>query len=155
VLLAFFDGFGAPLETGASYESYLRWFQDNAPKGYGAPESRRRWKFSSLLAGVNARASLWKTTCPVLAIWGGNDLHVDPAEGYKIYARELERAGNRDVTLKIFPNADHSLIFTDRKRLGQSGLTSLWVAIKYIVLGRDAFADGYFDLLISWLEKRK
>ncbi len=153
--LLFFDRLGKQFKPGVSYESYSRWFRDNAPEGSGEPESRRRWVFDSLIGGVNARASLRKTMCPVLAIWGGNDLHVDPVEGYKVYARELERAGNRDVTLKIFPNADHSLIATDRKRLGQDGLTSLWIAIKYIVLGRDAFAKGYFDLLISWLEKRK
>ncbi len=155
VRLAFFDGVGKPPKREATYESYVKWFRDHAPKGYGEPQSERRWRFSSLLVGVNATASLRQTNCPVLAIWGGHDLHVDPVEGYEVYARELGRARNRDVSLKIFPNADHSLIASDHKRLARGGPRSLWITLKYIALGRDAFADGYFDLLISWLGKQK
>ena len=114
-----------------------------------------RWVFSTKLEGVNARHALRNTHCPVLAIWGDKDLYVDVDESHEIYTEELKKAGNHDVTLKIFPNANHSLITAHRKQLVHEGASSWWIILKYTALGKDAFVDGYFDLLLHWLEKRK
>jgi pimeloyl-ACP methyl ester carboxylesterase len=141
-------------DTPASYEAYLDWYRKNAPETYGDPMDQRRWGFEQLLVNANARAALRKTTVPVLAIWGSYDLHVDPQKNRAIYEEELTRAGNPDFTLKVFQGANHSLIAMNERRLAISGFPRWWNTAKFILLGRDAFAEGYFDLLTSWLEKR-
>ncbi len=138
-----------------SYESYLQSYQNEAPDSYGELMSMGRWTFSNKLGGVNARHALRNTHCPVLAIWGDKDLYVDVDESYEIYTEELEKAGNLDVTLQIFPNANHSLIKAYRKQLVHKGASSWWIMLKYVALGKDAFVDGYFELLMDRLEKRK
>ena len=138
-----------------SYESYLKSVQNEAPEHYGELMARGRWIFSNKLGGVNARHALRNTHCPVLAIWGDKDMYVDVDESYKIYSEELKKAGNSDVTLQIFPNANHSLIKAHRKQLVHKGVSFWWIMLKYVALGKSAFADGYFELLMDWLEKRK
>jgi uncharacterized protein len=148
--LAFFQRRDAP----ASYEAYLEWYRKNAPEKYSNPMDQRRWGFEQVLVDANARAALRKTTVPVLAIWGSYDLHVDAQKNRAIYEEELTRAGNSDFTLKVFQGANHSLIAMNEKRLAISGFPRWWNTAKFILLGRDVFAEGYFDLLTSWLEKR-
>ena len=149
--LEYFKRYDSP----KNYEAYLKWHQKNAPKGYGRAMDKRRWGFDQMLVGVNAKEALRQTTQPVLAIWGAYDLHVDPEKNFAIYKEELAKAGNENVTLKIFPKANHSLLKVSKRQFTISGPASLWISLKYIFLEKDAFADGYFELLISWLEKRK
>jgi pimeloyl-ACP methyl ester carboxylesterase len=153
--LAYYDRLEQQSAEHPSYESYVQRYRDEAPESYGELMSKRRWVFSNKLGGVNAREALRRTHCPVLAIWADQDLYVDVDESYKIYSLELARAGNPDVTLKIFPNGNHSLMTAHSKQLVHKGPSSWWQMFKYITLGKDAFVDGYFDLLIDWLDKRK
>lgn len=50
---------------------------------------------------------LKKVTCPVLAVNGSKDLQVPPKENLEAIRNDLERAGNRKITTKIFPNLNH------------------------------------------------
>jgi dipeptidyl aminopeptidase/acylaminoacyl peptidase len=45
---------------------------------------------------------------PVLLIYGGADQRVPAAESAARIASTLLRAGNGDVTIRIFPGADHT-----------------------------------------------
>jgi pimeloyl-ACP methyl ester carboxylesterase len=45
--------------------------------------------------------------CPVLAIFGEADPLVPAAASARIWQETLSQAGNNDVTIKIFPDADH------------------------------------------------
>jgi hypothetical protein len=47
--------------------------------------------------------------CPVLAIFGGSDPFVPAQKSADIWRRALAEAGNHDVTVKIFPRADHGI----------------------------------------------
>ena len=51
----------------------------------------------------------------------------------------LKTAGNRDVTLKMFANADHTLVLTRPK-------DAPWDFPRY--------APGYFNLMASWIHRR-
>jgi len=83
---------------------------------------------------------IWqKVTVPVLAIWGDKDINL-PAEQSKESIRiALKTAGNRDVTLKMFANADHTLVLTRPK-------DAPWDFPRY--------APGYFNLMASWIHRR-
>jgi len=52
---------------------------------------------------------LERTTCPVLAIFGAKDRNVDAAASAQVYKKALQQAGNRDVTIKTFADADHAI----------------------------------------------
>ncbi len=53
-------------------------------------------------------APYWeKTTCPVLAINGNNDLQVDANANIRAIQFALRRGGNTNGTFKIFPNMNH------------------------------------------------
>ncbi len=73
---------------------------------------------------------LTKIRCPVLAIFGENDTSTPVERSISLYRKYLGEAGNKAFTYQVFPNADHT-----------------------IHLGKE-FADGYFELMLSWLSKR-
>ncbi|ONI78161.1 hypothetical protein ALI144C_32380 [Actinosynnema sp. ALI-1.44] len=52
---------------------------------------------------------LERTRAPVLAVWGSEDHTVPPAESMTTVRRALDRAGNDDYTLKVFPGVGHAL----------------------------------------------
>lgn len=70
---------------------------------------------------------LTKVCCPVLAIFGEKDTSIPVAKSAALYKRYLHEAGNEAVTIKVFPNASHTI------RVGET------------------FADGYFDGMVKWL----
>ncbi len=51
--------------------------------------------------------ALTKVTCPVLAINGGKDLQVPAKENLIAIENALKKGGNKNVTIKEFPNLNH------------------------------------------------
>jgi hypothetical protein len=58
-----------------------------------------------------------------------------------IWRKSLALAGNKDVTIKIFPNGNHSLLETKTGALRDSALAKRYV-------------PGFFDFQRDWLLKR-
>ncbi len=50
---------------------------------------------------------LGKVRCPVLAFFGGLDFQVPADVNQPVLERTLAKAGNRDVTIKVLPKANH------------------------------------------------
>jgi dienelactone hydrolase len=87
---------------------------------------------------------LRKTTIPVLALYGALDTLVPPAENAELMRRLLTEAGNRDVTIRIFPRASHNLEWFGDLRTGTwSWPEGYWVWAKK--------APGYAETVIGWL----
>lgn len=76
---------------------------------------------------VNPANYLTKVHCPVLAIFGEKDTSIPVEKSIAIYKQYLGEAGNKAITIKVFPNASHAI------RIGET------------------FAPGYFELMSSWL----
>lgn len=54
---------------------------------------------------------MWeKVNVPVLLVWGNKDTVVPVTEGKTIIENALKKAGNKNVTVKIFPDVDHSVV---------------------------------------------
>ncbi len=83
------------------------------------------------MMAVDPADFLTKVRCPVLAIFGEADTSIPVAQSVRLYEQYLRAAGNAAFTLKVFPAASHTI------RVG------------------DAFAAGYFELVVEWLQKRK
>jgi hypothetical protein len=65
---------------------------------------------------------------------------VDWRESAAIYRESFKRANNRDLTIKVFRRADHSLNVIGRTN-GEQRVSR--------------FVDGYFDTMIDWLRARR
>ncbi|MEU4408427.1 prolyl oligopeptidase family serine peptidase [Streptosporangium sp. NPDC023963] len=72
---------------------------------------------------------------PVLAIWGTHDLLTPPEESPPIFARALEKGGNKHYTFRFFPGAEHAA-----HRSPDGGVTR-----------SPELAPGYADLVGSWV----
>jgi uncharacterized protein len=84
---------------------------------------------------------LKKVTCPVLAIFGGRDTVVPPEKNAPLMEQALKEGGNKDYTIKVFPDGEHVMIATTT---GARQEIPRWTR----------FVLGYFDTMIEWLLKR-
>ncbi|HEY6485750.1 MAG TPA: alpha/beta hydrolase [Candidatus Cybelea sp.] len=82
------------------------------------------------------------STTPTLALYGALDRNVDAADSAAHLREYLTRAGNRDVTIKTYPNAGHQLI------VSKSGYNGDFTPPQRLV-------PGYPQIMIGWLTQRR
>jgi alpha-beta hydrolase superfamily lysophospholipase len=75
----------------------------------GTPESYSAWQ-SSVDFQYRPDTALRELQQPVLAVFGDRDVLVDWRDSVKILRESLRAGGNRDLTIKIFRNANHNLM---------------------------------------------
>jgi dipeptidyl aminopeptidase/acylaminoacyl peptidase len=93
------------------------------------------WK---LQMAYDPMLALEKVKCPVLAVFGELDTLTPVAETTANYRKGLRKAGNKDITIKVFPNADHALLVWPKPD-GQVH----WPAL----------AAGYLDAMTNWIKQ--
>jgi pimeloyl-ACP methyl ester carboxylesterase len=102
--------------------------------------------------GYDTGPSWEKVHCPVLVIFGDKDTSSGPPEELlAIIRRGLAKAGNKEVTFKIFPDADHSLCKSKtggRKEVAQRSR-------EHRKDDGPDFAPGYLNTMTTWLNKLK
>jgi pimeloyl-ACP methyl ester carboxylesterase len=126
------EGINAELKLAAG-ESWFPYSSLPVEAGPTNPDYNRRFLFLDPVP-------IWaKVTVPVLAMWGDKDINLPAERSKEIIRAALQTAGNRDVTLRVFANADHTLVLTRPK-------DAAWDFPRY--------APGYFDLMASWLLRR-
>jgi pimeloyl-ACP methyl ester carboxylesterase len=94
--------------------------------------AQMRWAWDHILA-FSPLPALRNVTCPVLGLFGEADHLTEVSKASSAMRTALAEGGNGDVTVKIFPNAGHSLMETP-SRIG--------------------IAPGVFDTLRQWLLAR-
>ena len=75
--------------------------------------------------------ALENLTCPLLAIWGEADQLVPVEKSVAVFREALEKSGNADLTIRIFPQADHNLHLPD-----------------------GSLAPGFWETMKDWLRRR-
>jgi pimeloyl-ACP methyl ester carboxylesterase len=91
-----------------------------------------------------------KVRCPVLAIYGDRDTSLPAEKSLPIIRRGLEKAGNPDVTITVFDDADHGIM-----RTVTGGPKEARERAKTHQRGEPPdFAPGYLDALTDWLDQR-
>ncbi|WP_437216111.1 alpha/beta hydrolase family protein [Pectobacterium sp. LFLA-215] len=126
---------------------------------FGLPEradpSRRpdieskRFAFIARNYLADATKSLLTMHGPVLALWGSDDLNVDPQQNAGRYRQLLSARLDRLVV--IVPAATHGLL---RASLFNDQLTTAWPQWKraaFIVLGRKAYAPEAIHQITEWI----
>ena len=85
--------------------------------------SRRRHTRSGRVTGVqtcalpiyaDATEDLKKVRCPVFGMFGEHDLNVDFQESFDTYQTILSETMPEDYQVKIYPNATHGLLQSDK-----------------------------------------
>ena len=89
---------------------------------------------------------LEQISCPILVIFGERDMLVDINESIGVYTAALQKAGNHDVTIKVFPEADHCLFVSQTGGLKE--MRRMWEAPVKV------FVPGYLDTIAEWVRKR-
>jgi pimeloyl-ACP methyl ester carboxylesterase len=74
-----------------------------------SPKDHWSYGLWGLVFGYDPLPALGKVRCPVLALFGGHDLSVPGPKNRAIWEAALKAAGNRDCTLKLFPEGNHVL----------------------------------------------
>ena len=101
------------------------------------PELYQAWQ-SVRLFQVSADTFLRRIHVPVLALLGDHDVQVDWRESERVYRDSFIRAGNPDLTVKVFRNADHNLLATDEENGAK---------------GDGPLVEGYVETMVGWLRK--
>jgi alpha-beta hydrolase superfamily lysophospholipase len=81
------------------------------------------------------------SSTPTLALYGALDRNVDAADSAAHLRDYLRRAGNRDVTIRVYPNAGHQLIVSKSGYNGDPTLPA-------------RFVPEYPQVMIGWLARR-
>ena len=120
--------------TGKGYEEFLKRRQAIIASGRPALLSYESAAFTSLeqmrwvwehILSFSPLPALQRVTCPVLGVWGEADPLTDAPKAASAMKEALSKGGNRDVTVKIFRDAGHSLMATSRKGMAPEVFVSL------------------------------
>jgi pimeloyl-ACP methyl ester carboxylesterase len=79
------------------------------------PEDEREWEFMRRIVDYDPRPSLERIVCPILGLFGGDDRIVPVEESIAVYRAARRKKG--DLTIHVFPGADHRCQVGDPPRL--------------------------------------
>ena len=82
---------------------------------------------------------------PVLALYGGNDPLVPPVENVELLRGFLNKAGNKDVTIVVFPGGSHAIEVWNTLRGGE------WEWPEHYWMWNKK-APGYYETILNWLD---
>lgn len=95
------------------------------------------WQRARLTWPHEPGPALGRVTCPVLAIWGGEDQEFPPRVHKPLLEQSMRAARNSDFTLTEVPGADHSFGLVASSFIEQTG-----------------YAPEYLSTVLKWLTKR-
>ena len=78
--------------------------------GHASGKDDPFWRFWGLIRDFDPVPVLERVRCPVLGLYGDKDTYLPADRSAAVWKEALGRAGNRDVTIKVFAGADHSLL---------------------------------------------
>jgi pimeloyl-ACP methyl ester carboxylesterase len=120
------------LRSNDSVEAVLaaaRAFQDRRWYPYLAFDEPNVLRFVRRLWNFDPTPYLERCRCPMLAIWGEEDVLVSSAASRENFDRALTEAGNPDFELVVIPGADHGLRLSgnDERVLSALELIADWI----------------------------
>jgi pimeloyl-ACP methyl ester carboxylesterase len=113
------NGAGLNDEAWARFQAFLSPYRSEKWFHYVAEPEKRSWPQKKLyLMSQLDTVELWRhVKIPVLALYAGKDLNVPAEKNVIALEAALKSAGNRDYTVKVFPNAEHGMSETDKALL--------------------------------------
>ncbi|NIY78781.1 alpha/beta hydrolase [Celeribacter sp. HF31] len=124
---------------------------DNRPDGM----SPDRWQFIRLNRGADAREALSTLDIPLLALWGAEDLNVDPVRNPEIFRETLGSRPDRTripARIVVFPHATHGLLKAPEYNWQLSSDWSRVAVARFLLEGRYAYAPDALNTMFDWIE---
>ena len=84
---------------------------------------------------------------PVLIIFGEKDTQIDIKQSEEVYRQALTKASNTDFIIKVFPNVDHTITFSETGCMKESDERQANNMIE--------IAPGYLEMMRDWLKNLK
>jgi uncharacterized protein len=103
------EGAGLSDDAWAKFQAFVGPHRNEKWFSYMGEPEQRGWPQKKLYLMAQIKSSeLWRRVkIPVLALYGGKDLNVPAAKNVTALTQELTAAGNKDFTIKVFPDANH------------------------------------------------
>jgi dienelactone hydrolase len=103
------DGAGLSDDAWAKFQAFVGPYRNEKWFSYVGEPEQRGWPQKKLYLMAQIKSSeLWRQVkIPVLALYGGKDLNVPAGKNVTVLTQELTAAGNKDFTIKVFPDANH------------------------------------------------
>jgi dienelactone hydrolase len=103
------DGAGLSDDAWAKFQAFVGPYRNEKWFSYVGEPEQRGWPQKKLYLMAQIKSSeLWRRVkIPVLALYGGKDLNVPAARNVTALTQELTAAGNKDFTIRVFPDANH------------------------------------------------
>jgi uncharacterized protein len=115
------------------------WFQHSLMLNFSTPPPQALAEGLRRAITYDPYETLTHTTTPALAMYGARDQKVESADSYTHMKAYLRSAGDRDVTVIMFPRASHMLVIT------KNGFDPE---------PPERYAAGYPEIMIAWLRQR-
>ncbi|WLQ17188.1 alpha/beta fold hydrolase [Hahella aquimaris] len=140
-------------QNNLSYDQYLAWLRDSAaPAGVlTEPMSPERYRFVMRNIQADMTAGLAQVKVPFLGLFGEKDRNVDVHESMQAIDGAFQSSNWRDYRLKLFPDATHSLLKAKYFDFQTPEEWTLSAEAMFLILGPDAFAEGFLDSLGDWV----
>jgi uncharacterized protein len=97
--------------------------------------SVKELEFFGRIADYDPVPALESLRCPILAIFGSDDVHVPTQASVVAYEAAFHRSGHTQHDIVVFPGADHRILVPDP------------------TTGRQRRAPGLFELIATWLAR--
>lgn len=149
--LAYNHSLQAMIQAGQPYDSFAvlqkaiedaKW-KDNVISG-----DAMVYDYLRIVFKADSAPDLRGLHCPLLAIWGANDLVVPPLKSAAAYKKAMLAMGNRKAVIKIIPGADHTLTYNKTGKRAET----LARREQYKDDPKEIFAPGYVKLMADWLQ---
>jgi pimeloyl-ACP methyl ester carboxylesterase len=136
------DGAGLSDEAWSKLQTFVEPYRKETWFHYVRVPTERGPAQKKLYLMARIRSSeLWRQVkIPMLALYGGKDLNVPAAKNVAALTEELKEAGNRDYTIKVFPDANHDAFEAPKAMMDDEERRYL----KRLV-------PGYLELSINWV----
>ena len=109
------------------------------PWAFPLPDAGDRyWSFSGKVADYDPLAHWKQVTAPTLLVFGERDERVPAARSAALIAQALLSGRGQDVSVKVFPGADHNF-----RLLAAPAGSQAWPAT----------VEGYPDLVLDWVKR--
>jgi pimeloyl-ACP methyl ester carboxylesterase len=136
------NGAGLNDDAWARFQEFVSPYRREEWFRYVSEPQKRGWaqKKFYLMSQIDTPKLWQRITVPVLALYCGKDLNVPAAKNIRALDDALKIAGNRDYTIKLFPNADHNGMDTDKAMLTPDDFRYL-----------QKLASGVFSARLDWV----
>ena len=115
--------------------------------------SPERWAFVRRNLHEDATSALEKLDIPLLALWGADDLNVNPETNATLYRKAVE--GNHPANrIEVIPNATHGLLRAASYNTQLTGEWSWFTTMRFLMEGRHAYAPGALETMSDWILAR-